>query len=463
MAAARLTEQERAVLCEFLGEELPLRRWFRSKARQIAGLRIERDLPLEIEPGLVAHLLLVGVSFTSGSAERYFMARRAGSATELLEHPALHRIFLQLIASGQRLGHTDSLLVGLPGARASAIPADVPSRALALEQSNSAIAFGDSHFLKLFRVPDAGESPDIELTRYLTEQAGFPNIAPFVGTLEWHFAGEAPRILGVLQEMVPNRGDAWPEAIRLANEFISTRADEHLRASLALAELLGRRTAGMHTAFASPAAPRAIAPEAMVPADLHALARRRADLAGRVETLLATRVAPSQETEAVRAFLHALAVRTTAAHPIPTQLGLKTRIHGDYHLGQVLLRHDGDVAIIDFEGEPARSLEERRRKQTPLVDVAGMTRSFDYAAATALRVGGRPDRAREWVEAMTTRFIGAYLKEAQSPRYLPPELADFRALLTSLTIEKAIYELAYELNNRPEWVPIPLGALQRLA
>lgn len=427
-------------------------RWFRGKARALAGLDLAVDAPLALPDGKTAHLLLVRADYESGPSEHYFVPILAGRLGEALQSAAFRARILQIIATGESIDTPAGRLSGHPGESVRGASLDLPSQALALEQSNSAVAYGDQFFLKVFRVPEIGANPDIELGRYLTEQAGFANAPVFAGTLTLDLGEAEPRVLALLQRRIEAVGDAWPLALALASADLAAGRAGASEDSLMLARELGLRTGELHAALARGTAP------GLRPATFGA--RQLAELQARVAQRCAATADLLEERQAARHLVRALRARATAKSATSTRAGGKLiRIHGDYHLGQVLVRADGALIITDFEGEPARPLAERREKRSPLVDVAGMVRSFDYAAATAARDSGVAD-ASGWREAMSAAFLERYF--ATLPAALLPKEPVRTRVLESLLLEKAAYELAYELNNRPDWVAIPQGGLERI-
>jgi maltose alpha-D-glucosyltransferase/alpha-amylase len=336
----------------------------------------------------------------------------------------------------------------------------------------------------------------------LTDRVGFRHTAPLAGAIEYVRAGQEPRTIAMLQRYVPNQGDAWSATLadlkalckRLAET--SSPAGQQSPVATPLAELLsappaaidqqrwerphllGKRTGQMHLALASDHARRSFAPEPLSIEWQRALADGADKLTRRTLRLLEERLdalAPADRklAAAVIGDQQRLLGRLAefAARPIA---GLRIRCHGDYHLGQVLWTGD-DFTIIDFEGEPTRSLAERREKHSPLKDVAGMLRSFDYARHVALAEWRRKEQRddassvaaglSQWLDEASRAFLAGYREEVDASCLLPPveDLASRAALCGVYLVEKAVYELSYELNNRPDWVSIPLAALVALA
>jgi maltose alpha-D-glucosyltransferase/alpha-amylase len=393
----------------------------------------------------------------------------------------------------------------------------LPARTGSAEQSNTSILYDGKLILKLFRRLQPGENPDTEIGRFLTEVAHFPRIAPFLGDIRSQPSPESePTTLAMLQGLVENEGDGWqftldelgrffesvltcPPPRELGTvpslaeapkpELIPRDAKEHAVLYLDAAALLGRRTGEMHLALATPTENQAFSAEPFSLADLEADAARIGDQVARTLDALKrgfTGLPDEYTTEAAalllarRRELFGRAASITqplsgaAAEEtepgIQAQSGLRTRIHGDYHLGQVL-RARGDYVILDFEGEPARPLTERRAKQSPLRDVAGMLRSFSYAAYSALDHFAQRHQgaqrslelwAQLWQNAVCTEFLAAWRSAVAANPLLTPQPMQADRLLNAYLLEKAMYELLYELNNRPSWVRIPLAGLLAL-
>jgi len=392
----------------------------------------------------------------------------------------------------------------------------LPSRAGSAEQSNTSILYGDKLILKLFRRLQPGENPDVEIGRYLTEAAHFPRIAPFLGEIALTSASGEKTTVAMLQGMVANQGDGWQWFLEQLSEFFAQVAElpappkahapsfleewEPLREALVLvgpslqaAALLGRRTAEMHLALAASTANAAFSAEPMTAEDLARDAQRiDAQITSTLEALR-VKLSTLKDLAADDAALLLsrridLFARANAIAIQPTA-GQRIRIHGDYHLGQTLRTPDvsresskglstetGDFVLLDFEGEPARPLAERRQKQSPLKDVAGMIRSFSYAAHSGLNawVAARADRSHGlageamsawavfWQDSIASAFLRAYRESvATNPILLPPP-PQAQGLLAAYLLEKALYELLYELNNRPAWLRIPLAGILAL-
>ena len=333
------------------------------------------------------------------------------------------------------------------------------SQVIGGEQSNSSIIFGDTAIFKLFRRLEGGESPDVEIARYLTANTTFRHTPELYAVLVVDHEGERT-VAGMLSRLVAGAMDGWAHALARARAYTHSDGDLARDPFAAEARQLGAITAELHRALASPTDDPAFAPKVATAADVArwaGAARRSIDqgfeLLDRIAPKLDARSRTLALTVAGRR-VDALAHLDAIVHSLggPAAAGVLSRHHGDYHLGQVL-RTDNDWMIIDFEGEPARPLAERRALNSPARDVAGMLRSFAYAAATAASHDDADrERAAQW-EAMARReFLDGY-GDTSAP-----------ALIELFELEKLFYELAYELNNRPTWVWIPLmGIVKMLA
>lgn len=463
------------------------------------GAQLQRDLP---------HTILARCVSPDGE----------GLLIDALADATFCAAMLRAVSRGiVREGSNGSVLSAQPLARFAEIrgPEDVPLSPTIgkADQSNTSILYGNRLILKVFRRVEEGTNPDLEIGRYLTDVVQFPHTSPVVGSIEYRTRrkGEA-MTLAMLQGFVHNEGDAWqytldvlsryfekalasptgseqerqppPRAasfLDLAEQDVPARAIETIDTYLESARLLARRTAEMHIALATPSDLPAFAPEAYTSLYQRSVYQSMRNLRGRVFYQL--RHKRNDLPEADRALAHDLLqrdeevlerLRALVGHPFT---GLRMRIHGDYHLGQVLFTGK-DFIIIDFEGEPARSLNERRLKRSALRDVAGMIRSFYYAASSAVlgksgprgRAPGviRPEDVaaleawgRYWFQWVSATYVRSYLQVAHASNvgFLPQSVQEFRTMLTVYLLEKAIYELGYELNNRPDWVKIPLRGI----
>ncbi len=527
--ASRLFEER------LLPDYLPRQRWFGAKSRTIASTSIIDWSPLGDRGNASLALAIVEIRYTEGESDTYLLpltllfGEDAAALREANPNAVIGQVLapgvtgiladamytdqaatalLDLIAHGDELPMRSGVLRGTPstifGELRGQTTAALPPRRSSAEQSNTSVFFGDRLIMKLFRRQQFGPNPDTEIGRFLTEESIFRNIAPFGGSIEYASAGKETATVAMLQGLVQNEGDGWQWTLeelgryyegRLASQFPASQLPQPgARISMASAAMeqardaagfyleaactLGRRTAEMHLALAQPTKDPAFAAETMGADDLRALEGDLASHGAQAFDVLRGSLAKLEEAsentveqaglllsrrrEVLRKFSALTAVGTGA---------LRTRVHGDYHLGQVL-RAKGDFVLLDFEGEPARSLEERRAKQSPMKDVAGMLRSFSYAAYAALaRITARRPQdydqlepwARLWEAAIAQEFLDSYRKMTAGSNLVPADEASFHQLLDVYLLDKALYELVYELNNRPAWVKIPLNGILQLS
>jgi maltose alpha-D-glucosyltransferase / alpha-amylase len=519
-----------ALLEQVLPGYIAQQRWFGGKSRIIASARIISASALPHAAAMLCTLEVLYQDETAATAEYYQLPLAIASGApadhlrstqpraiiatldgtfhaSVLYDPTVDEHFrttlLRMIVEDNDDTTALNKIAGIAASRSQALDASSllasASRLGSAEQSNTSILYDELAILKLFRRLRIGENPEVEITRFLTEVAHFQNIPPYLGDLH---RAEDGTTLAFLQTFAPNEGDGWawtldelarfyeavatcppPQSSGSPPSFTSApeptpEAREYAGLYLDAAALLGRRTAELHLALATPTTDPAFGVEPFTPEDL-AVERERIEkqatvaLAALERTLAGTSQSmPEGFAEQARDLLAQRSNLKTTLSDLtgdPTRFGPRIRIHGDYHLGQ-LLRSRTDFLIVDFEGEPARSLEERRRKQSPLRDVAGMLRSFGYAARSALarQVQRRPDQAAAlepwatlWANSASSEFLRGYSDAIGHHPLMPPdEAAD--TLLTALLAEKAFYELLYELNNRPAWVNIPLTGLLEL-
>ena len=450
-----MTELE-AALAEFL----PTQRWFAGKGRAVAEVRVERSVPLRTAlPSLSA--VVATVAYADGGAQRYHLpvghdrgleARqlndrvpdaviyetrgpRGGPFYDAARDERLGGVYLDLLS---RAATVEEL-------RFYRVPEWTesprgPGRLLGAEQSNSSLVFADRFILKLFRLLEPGENPELEVTRALAG-AGFTACAAPLGWIEG-----LGSTLGILQRFYAGSVDGWELATeRVADHYASEDGDPDNFVDDAGA--LGRLTAELHAAMAS-----ALPKVAEGQPDLGRLSAR---LLGRLSQVAALVPELADQRQAIEE-VYAKAEAAGGSRHLQ-------RIHGDYHLGQVLKAGDRWI-VIDFEGEPARSLEERRRPASPLQDVAGMLRSFDYAAFSPLVLGDEElarfeGPAAAWSQANRAAFLDGYLAVAGDPGWLA---GDHELLLRAFELDKAVYEVMYEARHRPPWLQIPLGGIRRL-
>jgi maltose alpha-D-glucosyltransferase / alpha-amylase len=509
---------------------LPKQRWFGAKAKQIQSVHLAEYFPIPL-PQSLALIALARVEYSEDPGENYVLPLLAAdpaadlppdsviarlpvaeSAAELLLIDALgNPDFLNGILDSLRrsisyAGENGSLQAAPEPALQESGPGsamDLPPRLLKAEQSNTSIIYGNRLILKFFRRVEEGVNPDLEIGHFLTAVARFANVPPLCGSMKYESREGKSMTLGILQGFVPNRGDAWRFTVEsltelfarshdrraeggagskrnsagLPEEELSKEASDLLAGQLELIGLLGKRTAELHLALTSSSADPAFAPEPFTPEIRESMDSSFHDMAVRNFNTLRQNLTelPESVTEPAKNVLKMEDDALLALHSILGReiTSLRSRIHGDYHLGQVLFT-GSDFFIIDFEGEPARPLSERRYKRSPLQDVAGMLRSFHYAAHSASRAVQErlalpPESdafvkrlAGRWQSLASREFLQSYRKTAGGARFLPANPSEFDGLLKVHLLEKAIYELGYELNNRPSWVAIPLEGIEEI-
>jgi maltose alpha-D-glucosyltransferase / alpha-amylase len=505
---------ERDLLVPFLLRQ----RWFGGKSRAVKSARFA-DWGLLRRVPQPLFLTIVEVDFADGGAkDRYFLPLTICNHVEMAALHERHGGAILATITGARKGvlfdgwlddrFARTLLDAIgfqeqvktkrgmvQTAQTEAFAAlrgegDLAPHRLAADQSNTSIVFGDRLILKMFRRIEPGVNPDLEIGRHLTEQARFARVPAIAGSLQHETLGETSATIATLHQFVDSQADGWTHATDEVRRFYDDVAQQEAPADgapdsysaliaaeppqvaldtiggyLGTAETLGRRTAEMHLALASDAVNRAFVPEPFTSDDMRALSMDAVAQALAALRILEDAGTAPQLLERREALLEQL--RNAPALQLTTA---KIRVHGDYHLGQVLWS-EGDFYILDFEGEPARPLTQRREKQSPLKDVAGMMRSFSYAARAGLVAHqasrpGAPETLAQWADLWetwtTAAFLRGYFSTAGNAVFIPQEPTQRDELLRLFVLDKALYELNYELNNRPDWLRIPLAGILRL-
>ena len=520
-------------LARQLPDILSTRRWFGGKSATIRRVSIVDSLPVTVNDGSCV-LLLVQVEYAQSDPEVYFvplafasephdqrvmqdlpdavLARVAGrgDAPSGVLFDALwhHELPARLLDGIRRRRH-------IRGSRGELVPTrtrrriatdGVEGHVLGAEQSNTSLRFGDRYILKLIRRPEEGESPDLEVGQFLTERAGFAHSPPVIGALTYESKRGGARTIGVMHAYSLNEGDAWSQALDVAGRYLEqyvahggsaamprrglvARAVAEIPESVhgeygpyvEAATLLGRRTAELHLALATDVDTEAFRPEPFTALSQRSVYQSLRTRARRSLQILRRNL--SSLPEALREDAEDLAGREeellALVEPVKSRKlsGQRIRTHGDLHLGQVLWT-GRDYVIIDFEGEPAAPLGERRIKRSPLRDAAGMLRSFQYAAWSAGRAmidrgavapdGTSPldEAVRAWAAWLSVAYLHGYLGTARgdgtSPSLLPSTEEEIDLVLQAYLLEKTLYELTYELGNRPDWAVIPLAGVRQL-
>ncbi len=467
----------------FLPKYMAAQRWFGAKSRHINHVNIQDSIVLDSSNGA---LLVVEVQYAEGASDTYTLPlavrpadaeypaeaviarlQQTGFEGVLLDGLALEGIrdlFLSAIETGvSQQTRRGGLIKGLTSTIFAAVRGEgvLQSRRGSAEQSNSSLLYGDRLILKLFRRLQPGENPDAEIGRFLTDVAHFKHIAPFAGEILYTPQNGEETTVGLLQGLVANEGDGWTWTLRQIEQLKSGNIAAR-EIYLQNARLLGIRTGEMHRGLATPTDNAAFSAEtttaealqsdadrleSQITAALQSVRERIATLPGDLLTPAATLIAQRDHLRRVAATL-----RTLPAD----KAGLRLRIHGDYHLGQVLRTKD-DFVLLDFEGEPARSLAERRAKQSPFRDVAGMLRSFSYAGVAGFGPEQEAAEARRtWEKEAAEAFTEGYSEAFGADVTVAGDAEISRQQMAAYLLEKSLYELMYELNNRPAWVALPL-------
>ncbi len=532
-----LQKTQKSPLERLLPTYLQAQRWFGGKARRIKSAEVREVVPLTVDDRS-RMFAMIHVEYRDGEPETYSLplAWASGEEAERIKEEHARAVVCELAVERQNAA-SDGILYDamvdkafqaellavmarrrvqrgrageLLGAtvRTLRLPRDASELEPTLlqgEQSNTSIVYGNRYILKLFRKIDEGVNPDYEIGRFLNEQKRLAHVPAVVGALEYRQPKREAGTVGLLQSYVLNEGNAWNFTLDHLGRFfehtlsqlrdttnipmprrplvaglddeIPDLVHETFGPFVENIRILGRNTAELHVALAAGGERAAFKPENFTTLYQRSLYQSMRNLTGQTLQLLdkRLRVLPEQvradaaaivdkEQDILRTFRDLIERKIT---------GKRIRTHGDYHLGQVLFTGK-DFIIIDFEGEPARTITERRLKRSPLRDVAGMLRSFHYAAYTAFyrEVSGgivRPDEmeheqmwARFWYQWTSNIFLRSYLAAAREGGFLPETPDELQILISSYLLEKAVYELGYELNNRPEWVMIPIHGIRQM-
>jgi maltose alpha-D-glucosyltransferase/alpha-amylase len=516
-----------------LAEELPVymqgQRWFAGKGRQLRSVTVDEAVPV-MRASATVYLTFISAQYADGTPETYLLPLTYATGEEAYQRlkQTPEAIFLRLksVATGeegvlldamfdegfasmvlrsvqarQRFKTTRGELVGIRTAAFRQIGLEDGARPSLMrgDQTNTSVIYGERMILKLFRKLEAGLNPDYEIGRTLTD-AGFPYTPAVTGAIEYYRQREEPITLAVVHQYIRKEGDAWqytmdalrdyfdralaagvevpavspaaPNLFRLTEEEMPPLAVEMIGSFGESVRLLGLRTAQLHSALAAAGDEPGFAPEPFTPYYQRALYQSMRNLTTNSFALLAGVAkkngdAPPEVAAVLGLENEVLArFRNLTSRPLKS---LRIRVHGDYHLGQVLYTGN-DFVITDFEGEPSRPVSERRIKRSPLRDVAGMLRSFNYAVHSALleeRQSGLSDEGemvarswgRFWQSWVGSIFLSSYLEEAGKYSFLSTDKRELEFLLDIYTLEKAVYEVAYEINTRPSWLIVPLQGI----
>lgn len=508
-------------------------RWFGGKGKGPENFRIIDHATIGLEEG-TAFLLLIEVSYHDGLPETYQLPVAFGKGqfsyrlqdncpqsviahlkvghTEGVLYDAIYGIELQhaIIANmvgNRQIGQKNGQISFLGNKKVKKHIKENPRprpRVLSAEQSNTSIIYDNTFYLKIYRKVDAIINPDVEMIAYLSGTARFKHVPAYLGRIQWEFKSGHTMVLAMMQEMAVSNSDGWTYMLDRLNDFnerVLSHADPNslleevkgklllplnfdeipnnmkllLEGNLAeLVKLLGIRTAEMHLALAKPTELPEFKPE---PFSLHYQRSLYSSLQSLVRASFQSlqknmeNLSAEVQEEAKEVLLLRERVLSTMKRIYQHRIdAVKTRIHGDYHLGQVLFTGK-DFLILDFEGEPARSYSERRLKFSPLRDVAGMLRSLHYAAFGSLLLDNqiREDDIKtltpfieQWYHYMSGFFMRAYLDKVNEAAFIPTRLEDLQIMMDVYLLQKAVYELNYEINNRPNWVLVPLRGIKSI-
>lgn len=520
-------------LARLLPDYLRKCRWFSGKGKSIRSIKIA-DSIIIAGGNTYSHILMLETNFVGSGKETYLLPLSFETRQQALDivrqqpecliaeaeingeegiiydgvyDKQLRDTLLETILSKR---NNKKNTTGLVGSRSKKLrrkyrgkKVSMDSKVIKGEQSNTSILYEDTYFFKLYRRLESGINPDAELSKYLTEYTDFSNFPAYAGSLEWKKKNSESMDMGLLMEYVPNESDGWTYTLDSVSRYLIQAAAQKDKISeleelpksisdidpenipdiftdlinpiyLDMVSLLGQRTAELHLSLASLTVNDDTKPEAFSLLYQKSVHQSMRALTMRVFNELKSSLSKldDESSEEVKSVLDnrediLKRFRRLTDHKVSA---MKIRIHGDYHLGQVLYTGK-DFDIIDFEGEPARPLSERRLKRSALRDVAGMIRSFHYAAhgAVILKPSMQTDETEQlsnwadiWYLYVSAVFLNSYLKTADKADFLPSNKQDFRMLLSSFLLEKAIYEVGYELNNRPDWLMIAVKGVRQI-
>jgi trehalose synthase-fused probable maltokinase len=479
-------------------------RWFAGKARKISFVKIQSLQVIPIENSVV-YLVVLHIGYTYGDEEKYAMPVSFVTDDYPLLEQVNPKVFIVRMVDGDKAGFlidaiydfrfqaqlftniwnqeiTPQKIGAIHYHRGKGLAASDEDmchscRIPELEQSNSSLIYGDKYFFKLYRKLFREVNPEVEMLQFLTETGGFKNIPAYCGSVMLERPGIPTLTLGLMMQKVASKSDSWVATGDDLNEFLFSFVDKLFTIRdqvFEKVELLGKRTAEMHLALLKGKGDTAFAPEKFNPEysellhnNLNALLKKRMALLKDNYSRLdknARNLADDFikcEGEIEKFFAKVLRDDLNSS---------RIRIHGDYHLGQVLFT-GADFLIIDFEGEPESTIAARKIKHSPLKDVAGMIRSFHYAVCAKLYFSAEtqnvnPERlqkaADRWYKLITDAYIDAYMQAMGNISGIFGSRSEMNFLLQLHLLEKAVYELGYELNGRPEWIKIPLKGIQHV-
>jgi trehalose synthase-fused probable maltokinase len=476
-------------------------RWFAGKARLQDKFSIKVSIEVPIKD-TIALLFIVEVKYADGETENYllpvsfidsshsqeiapkgiitlaYINQKRGLVVDAIYDERFQQSLFQHIAHAQDIDQKANGKIDFmrgKGLSGEDIKAHISSRVLPVDSSNSAMTFGNKYFLKLYRKLFAETNPEVDMVEFITENSDFAYIPAFAGSVVWKREGKPDITLGMMQRMVENEADSWVQTGEQLEAFVDCFTEKTFCIKEEVfdqVELLAKRTAEMHLALYAPEADEMFAPEYFNDDYRRFIHQRLTDLLDRRYNLLIDNYAKITDPVTRKLawdFMEAKELIDEFAKDILTREidSQRIRIHGDYHLGQVLATKN-DYIIIDFEGEPESSITDRKIKHSPLKDVAGMIRSYHYAISAKMfndpetakfdpvRVQTAADR---WYKLIQQTYMEKYLETFGNPHPLFKNNNEINFLMLIYLLEKAVYELGYEISYRPDWVKIPLKGI----
>lgn len=476
-------------------------RWFAGKARLQEKFTIKCSMEIPIKDS-IALLLIVEVRYGDGGTERYllpisfidsthtqnialkgiitlaYINEKRGLVIDAIYDERFQQALFSQLTQAENILQKENGKIEFnrgKGLSGEDINAPISSRVLPVDSSNSALTFGNKYFLKLYRKLFEETNPEVDMVEFITDNSDFAYIPTFAGSMVWKREGQPDITLGMMQRMVENEADSWVQTGEQLNTFVEAFTEKTFSIKENVfdqVELLAKRTAEMHLALYAPQANKMFAPEPFNDEYRQFIHKRLSDLLEKRYNLLIdnyTKITDPVTRKLAWDFMESKELIDEFAKGILTKNidSQRIRIHGDYHLGQVLATKN-DYIIIDFEGEPESSITDRKIKHSPLKDVAGMIRSYHYAISAKMfndpetakfdpvRVQTAADR---WYKLIQQTYMEKYLETFGNPHPLFKNNNEINFLMLIYLLEKAVYELGYEINYRPDWVKIPLKGI----
>ncbi|MBC7408705.1 MAG: putative maltokinase [Arcicella sp.] len=476
-------------------------RWFAGKARLQEKFTIKYSMEIPIKDS-IALLFIVEVSYNDGETENYllpisfidsthtqdiapkgiitlaYINEKRGLVVDAIYDERFQQALFSQITQAENISQKENGKIEFnrgKGLSGEDINANLSSRVLPVDSSNSALTFGSKYFLKLYRKLFEETNPEVDMVEFISKNSDFAYIPAFAGSIVWKREGKPDITLGMMQRMVENEADSWVQTGKQLDSFVEEFIEKNFSIKESVfeqVELLAKRTAEMHLALYVPGAKEMFAPEPFNDGYRQFIHKRLSDLLEKRYNLLIdnyTKIADPVTRKLAWDFMESKELIDEFAKDILTKdiNSQRIRIHGDYHLGQVLATKN-DYIIIDFEGEPESTITDRKIKHSPLKDVAGMIRSYHYAIsakmfndpATAKFDSARVQTAADrWYKLIQQTFMEKYLETFGNPHPLFKNNNEINFLMLIYLLEKAVYELGYEISYRPDWVKIPLKGI----